>query len=294
MKKNKSIIILTVILILFVAGCIATYAVLDKPEYTSIEDRYKERLFAKKTRELSLPGDDLSTPDSKFYLNEIVDNSVGGKSIPKAGTKLKYKTSATYTSERSYDIYTDENDNEYSYDQAGMLTEFKLNNLTKDVNSANASNLLTEQEAIELAKKYAFVLYGDAFKDFELEWSFLSEEMHTYSFGFTKKLSFVSGPYCFIDICTNGLLFSCDLVGYSEYDDFDKSLLDGITEQDIYDFVKEQVSNQFTSTATEFNIKNIGIEKRNNKYSLIAVTYVVVGQGSDAYNVVKDYYYALN
>lgn len=296
MKKYKSIIILAVIFVLSVVGCIATFADSDKLSNETVS--YKQRLFAPKTKSLSLFENAADVNESKFYAEKIVDNKVGGESIAPIGTEIKYKNTVTFFGKKSYDVYLDKNENEYRYNKSGKLTEFKLNAETSDVNKANASDLLTEQEAVERAREYAYLLYGDIFDEHELEWSHFSKEQHEYSFGFIKKLKFVNVSYCFVDICTNGLLFSSDFSSYNKYDDFDESLLDDITEQDIENFVQEQIEHQYSSKCKGYEIKSMGLQKVNNKYYIDIITNVDIDYGNDVlgediYSIGQEYYYAL-
>lgn len=297
MKKYKSIIILAVILVLSIVGCIATFA--DSGKLNNETVSYKQRLFAPKTKTLSLFENVADVNESELCVEKIVDNTAGGESIATTGTEIKYKNTVTFFGEKSYDVYLDNNENEYRYNVSGKLTEFKLNAETSDVNKANASDLLTEQEAVERAKEYAHLLYGNEFEGYELEWTHLSSELHQYTFGFTKKYKFVNSSYCFIDLCTNGLLLSSDFSSYNKYNDFDESLLDGITEQDIEGFVREQIELQYSSKCKGFEIKTIGLQKFNNKYYIDIVTDINIDYGNnmgeeDIYSVGQDYYYALD
>lgn len=296
MKKYRSIIVLAVILLISVIGCAAVLVSFNRADVGTTE--YSTRLFAPKTKTLSLFENAADVNESKIYAEKIVDNKAGGESIAPIGTEIKYKNTVTFFGKKSYDVYLDKNENEYRYNKLGKLTEFKLNAETSDVNKTNASDLLTEQEAVERAREYAYLLYGDIFDGHELEWSHFSKEQHEYSFGFIKKHKFVNVSYCFVDICTNGLLFSSDFSSYNKYDDFDESLLDDITEQDIENFVQEQIEHQYSSKCKGYEIKSMGLQKVNNKYYIDIITNVDIDYGNDVlgediYSMGQEYYYAL-
>lgn len=291
MKKRKIIIVTAVMLIMVIAvGVITIHATKDRSDIVASENIYTVRKSAKKEKVLSLAVND------KFVLKSLdgIQLESNKNIISKNGTKLQYIRSENYTNVRRYDVYTDDSGNEYSYDMTGMLTEFKLNELTSNVNSANAEKLYNEKEATELAREYAHLLYGDKFDDFEFEWSLASEETHTYTFSFIKKYGFAAGPHCFIDICTNGVLLSCDLIGYNEYDDFNDDLLNGVTEDTVKAYVDDQIKLKYSETLDNYDIDSINIKKLDGKYNIIVAVNIAyrVNEGSIT-NVGQKYYYPL-
>ena len=291
MKKYKSIIILSVILVLSVVGCIATFADSDGIDDQTIS--YKQRLFAPKTKTLSLFEENDDVSNSKFYAEEIVDNTAGGESIAPAGTVLKYKDTVTFSGIGKYDRYIDENENEYRFDMSGKLKKFKLYDLTKDVNCANASELLSEKEAIERSREYAYVLYGDKFDGYEYEDKAYVPEMHTYTFSFAKKRGIAIVSRCFVDICTNGLLFDCDIISYENFEDFNYTMLDNISEETVNSNIDEQIKSKHSENLLAYEIKSINLKKINGKYYLSAVVNVDYMSAGDEIHSLQNYYYAL-
>ena len=291
MKKYKSVIILSIILVLSVAGCIATFADTDKLNNETVS--YKQRLFAPKTKSLSLFENAADVNKSKFYAEKIVDNTVGGESIAPAGTVLKYKDTVTFSGIGKYDRYIDENENEYRFDMSGKLKKFKLYDLTKDVNCANASELLSEKEAIERSREYAYVLYGDKFDGYEYEDKAYVPEMHTYTFSFAKKRGIAIVSRCFVDICTNGLLFDCDIISYENFDDFDYTMLDNISEETVNSNIDGQIKAKHSENLLAYDIKSVNLKKINDKYYLSAVVNVDYISAGETIHSLQNYYYAL-
>lgn len=303
MKKYRSIIVLAVILLISVIGCAAVLVSFNRADVGTTE--YSTRLFAKKTKTLFLPGCDTNSINREFYSKEIVGKEfsvVGGRSVSPNGSKLKYVNTVRYYGKHRYDIYTDMNPdentdgrfNEYYYDMSGNLVSFKIYALTKDVNIQNASDLFSEEQAIELARKYICLMYGGDVDDYEHERTVFTPEMHTYGLSFAKKYGFAVGERFFVDICTNGVLFSTQLSGYEDYKDFDMNLLSGTTEKDFSEAVGEFAKAIYPLSLVSYEIDSVNLKKINNKYYLKAVINIDYRYNNDILHDRQDYYYELD
>lgn len=294
MKKRKIIIVTAVTLIMAVAvGAITIYATKDRSDIVASEDRYETRLFAAKTKTLALPGEKmLSEKESAAAENSNMDFAENIL-IPKSGTKLRYKHTANYTKTKRYDVYIDESGNEYGYDMSGTLLDFKLGSEASDAKRANVQTLITKEKAVELAKEYAYVLYGEKFDGFELKSSTELQGTNSYQIIFSKKYRFVHGPYCAAVIFADGTLSDISLLDYNECADFDESLLDGITEQEVCNYAKGQAELQYSSEFADFNVTAILLDKIEGKYQLSVHADVKIDSGGET-TLAQTYYYPLS
>lgn len=261
MKKRKVITVTAVTVIMAVAvGAITICATKDRSDIVASEDKYETRLFAAKTKTLKLSGEN-TLVEKKSATTENISSL-------KSGTKLRYKHTASYTKTKRYDVYTDESGNEYGYDMSGTLLDYRLSSETLDTKRANVQSLITKEKAVELAKEYACVLYGEKFDGFELKSSTELQGTNSYQIIFSKKYKFVHGPYCVAVIFADGTLSDISLLDYNECADFDESLLDGITEQDVYSYAEGQAEAQYSSQLEDFNVTAILLDKIEGGYQL--------------------------
>ncbi len=295
MKKYRiAMISLLLVLALSIAGGIISYAIPENAHESISES--KTRLFAKRTRQLELFGEGNNSADEQFHFGKIIDKpnaASGGGSIAAQGTSVAYKNTVTYYDDYTFDIYTDENGNEYSYDLSGNLVSFKLDSLTKDINTINASDLLSEEQAIEKAEEYAYALYGSEFNSYEHEWTVMNSDIHTYTFSFAKKYGYAVGERCFIDICTNGLLFGCDLVDYQKFDDFDIGIIEDIPEQQLLDDIDEYVKCLYPDNLVDYDVDSVNLKKLGDKYYLKAAIDITYRYNGDVLYDGQEYYYEL-
>lgn len=302
MKKYRAIVILLIVLVISVVGCMAVVADINDIDISAAKNG--KRLFAARTKTLVLPGYNDNLEDKDFFTREIVDGKAtasGGKSISPNGTELKYSHSEARNGKYSYDVYYDVNPdknenwklNEYKYDLSGNLILFNIYPLVRDVNIQNASDLLTEQQALELAQKYVYLLFGDEMGDYVTEWSSAHLDQHYYSFGFAKKYGYAVGERCFIDICTNGLLFAAQRTDYNKYKDFDTDMLSNIPEQQLLDDIDEYVKYLYSDNLVDYDVDSVNLKKNGDKYYLLALVNIHYDNNGDVLYDGQEYYYEL-
>lgn len=286
MKKRKIIIVITAVTLIIagIAGTVAINATKERSDIVPLEDRYETRLFAAKTKTLSLPGEKMLAKKDSAAAENIL--------IPESGTKLKYKHTANYTKTKRYDVYTDESGNEYGYDMAGTLLDFKLSGEASDTKRAKAQNLITQEKAAEIVKEYAYVLYGNEFDGFELKSSTELQGTNSYHITFSKKYRFAHGPYCVASVLKDGTLSDISLLDYNECAGFDENLLNGITEQEVSDYAKKQAELKYSSDFADFNVTAILLDKIDDKYQLSVHANVKINNGGGT-TLSETYYYPL-
>lgn len=265
-KKRIIFVISAVLLIALIGGGIGVYANFTDPEEIPSEQMYEVRDSVPKTKVLELH---TPTKSSTYTLNS---QAFELKNIAQNGTVLKYKETENMSTEVIQDIYLDDNGNKYSYDQKGRLSDFYLENQTRDEQSNIQSETepLSKKTAIALAEKYAYTLYGDRFDGFELKSYYYNDDTPEHSIVYVKKVGFAIASGCFIDMLPNGDIKNITMAREDYYTEFDHSLLKGITEQDLRDFIVNNPSEE-GSRLTEnsnYTISDIYIVKENNEFAL--------------------------
>lgn len=277
MKKNKLLISLLVVLILSTIVCVTAVATLDTPD--TVKTLYKVDKNISDTKEFELPGSSLmeQTEISK-YEND----------------KLKYKESVAYTKNKVHDIYIDEKNNEFTYDESGKLIGYKLSNEDSDALKATSQEKLTDKEITDIAYNAACTMYGDIMDEFEFE-NITHSDYHYVTF--VKKYDFVIAAFCFVKVIEDGTIDSCNIVNYNEYSDFDVKLLNGVTKEILGDYVQKQVESDYPEYKL-FDIESYSLYKVNEEYYVNMLTNVTIEENniisdSKTYVTGKDYLYAL-
>ena len=212
MRKKLIITIATVSIVLMLVGSgILIYAGLENDrnieEITYSDARY-ERKDAEKTKTIQIDG----TEGEK---EKILDYSV---------TDSSGKTTV--------DIYTDEDQNNYSYNQDGELVRYVDHGESEIDGSVEE---LTETEAKSLAWKYALQLYGDRVDGFELILYRCSSALMGHEVFFAKTYGaddFVFGARAVVNVNLDGTLGSSS-ISKEETLLYDASLLQNLTKDQI-------------------------------------------------------------
>lgn len=244
--------------------------------------KFENNLFAKRTRTIEF------APDNTYSETELESG------IPEGKIKLKYKETTEITGVDKFDVYCDDRENQYQYDSSGMLKCYTMNDLDRNLNSQNAKADLTENEARELAFKYAQQIFGDRVDGYEYEWTTEQEEMHKYTFGFIKRYGYARGSYCFVEVSTEGLLLKCNIVNDDKFDDFDISKLEKIPEEELIEFAGEQAKLQYGDELNTYEVRSIYLEAVDDKYNLCVSVVVDFGTGSDNFKTMEEYKYPLD
>ena len=257
MKKKSLIITISVIVLLVIVCTITIYANLSDPQEIPLDKLHTIRSDAEQIKTLELynhkSGSSLSLNKTNTDNSYLADN----------GTVLKYKETENISTEVIQDTYTDPNGNEYKYDQKGRLSDFILKSQTRDEQSELQINTqpITEQQAQVFAQKYAYTIFGNRFDGFELEKYYYNADAPEHQLTFVKKIKFAVTSYCVIELFPNGDIKSVIMAHEDYHTDFNKELLNNVSEKDIYKFISEQVSN-------DFEIEAIAIVKENNEFAL--------------------------
>lgn len=159
--------------------------------------------------------------------------------------------------------YEDANGNVYYYDEKGCLTGFFGNGEYSTVAmSAQLIDALSQDEIIKIARKFIYDVMGDRVNNYQLDNIVYREETNSYHIIFCEYYKFAKGESCDISVLKNGVVTSWHTYRMHDYDDFDISLMDNITEQQILDYVDEYVKDNYGEK--EYECDGIGVYKNKN------------------------------
>lgn len=314
MKKNKrTAIIMSACMILAltaIACVVAFHGKADSEEHEPVKTEIS--LSAEKTKTLDLMDEgeyslsqfDIQASDifragaegydveksknsASLKLNEVNKNN--GMLID--GSLLTYKETVSYSSDSCYEIYIDENQNEYQYDTNGVLRAIDINNMYSDTQGTYNSYdyMISEEAASNLVKKYALVVFGERINDFELESIKFVQAPDRYIAIFDKKYGedgFVNGESCAVEVMPNGGLRSCYV---TERCDNIENVLKDVKKQEVYDYVEQKLKAS-GGVVEDYEIYAVNFKKEKNKYLLEITVFVTRENGFKTH---ETYFYSL-
>lgn len=276
MKMNKMLTVLVVVLIISLISCVCVYAVLDTA------------------------GNDAEVKD-KVLVNAInKDDSSDVKELMFCGEKeeISFDETITLTLSEVRDVYVDENDNEYGFDTNGNLLFYDLSGTKKmeieDELNRSEPAIINTEEATEKAIEYANSILGAESNEFSVVKVYdKNREGKEYCITSHKKYGegkFVLGEICTIMVMADGTMSCWSMPNRETLRDFDESLLDGITEEMMIEFAKENLYAIYGDMADEYNYISTNLVKRNGSYALAVRANVEISQASAW---VQTFYYGL-
>lgn len=310
MKRNKrTAIIMSACMILTLTAIVCAVAFHGKADSEDREPVKTEiSLSAEKTKTLELMGEDeysLSEFDIQasdiFQTNEVEKskNSVSLKlnDVNKNngmlidGTLLTYKETVSYSSDNCYEIYIDENQNEYRYDTNRELRAIDINDMYSDTQGTYDSYdyIISEETASSLVKKYALIVFGERINDFELESIKYVQSPDRYIAILNKKYGedgFVNGESCAVEVLPNGGLRSCYVT--ERYDNIE-SVLKNVKKQEVYDYVEQKLKAS-GGAVEDYEIYAVNFKKEKDRYLLGMTVFVTRENGLETN---ETYYYSL-
>ncbi|MBQ8892940.1 MAG: hypothetical protein IJ043_00845 [Clostridia bacterium] len=241
MKTKKIITILSIILIFSVLSGFAVYGSLEfnKEKHDKQVAEATSGMFAQR-----------NTDQSKTV-------TFGGNSQ----TTLTYKKSVVDDPYNIEDVYSDEDDIEYSYNTAGQLVSY-MNHSADDHLKENVyrdKKEINEEQAVKIADAHAKKYYGNVFEDFTFESSVryspgrYDEFYVTYSMYYGAN-SFITGPQLIMNITLDGNVQYSVFRGDDIYADFDATRIQNLTEETLTNWAVAEVKKQLGEQAFTYRI----------------------------------------
>lgn len=195
-------------------------------------------------------------------------------------TALTYKETTERTSNDEKQIYLDDRDNEYYFNAKGdfLGAEMNIYKLSEIIGAAqkNAESAgiagITEEEAVAIANKTIKECFGEAADHVVLSDVVRDVNDGSYYVVFNRYLGnggFIRGLYCYADILPDGTVFSCGMPNRTEVENFDASLLDDFSEQDMRDELGRKTTERYENyqdSLKSFNICEFALVKFDGKY----------------------------
>lgn len=297
MKKNRLIIMLIIALILLTFVSITVYATYKNIDSIFNIERYITRSSVKQTKVFTLETKNLPQVNSASVSDSEILEYKSKIRIAESGTVLNYKETVNYAEDLSADVYIDSNGNEYSYDMQGNFDGFCADiSVASFIADSIKQVTLTDEQASQIAKKYAVSLLGDELNDFETKNVSYDQYGNIYKVTLVKKFgegNFIIGPWCFVDILPDGSLLSCTSSRLHLFDDFDFTKLDGITASSIEEFINKQVYSKYSQNVT-YETDNISLIKKGEKFYIYVIVNFNPSSELPPEKTGEEYYYELD
>ena len=196
-----------------------------------------------------------------------LDNIIDSKTVVFDNKKIntEYEVTFYYSIKNFVNRYKDENNNLYGIDKSGRLIEYS-NQLLEETSIGTNIN---QEKAVKIAFEQLNQNFADIAKGFEL--SYIDFNNETYTVELQKKYGeggFAFGEKMLLYIRSDGEVEKWYMNGIEELTGFDKSLLNGITENKVIDFAKTQLNAAIENSADEYSLSSISIKKINGQFAL--------------------------
>lgn len=163
------------------------------------------------------------------------------------------------------DVYADNENNQYLFNE-GKLAGF-LNDSA--VSSENVTHRITLDEAGDIADGIVASLGLGTYS--ERSGSFL-EAHNTYSFGYSRAVrGFAIDDEILVEIALDGELYNYVVRNNGKFDNFDPSFLDGITDESLAVYAREQAEELY-SGISGFNVQYVKVCADTDGKYYISVT----------------------
>ena len=177
-----------------------------------------------------------------------------------------------------YDIFTDEAGNEYLFTKDGRLKSVNYDTSIIDETDDNvelqsylSGTCITEEELIQIALDRATDLFGSRADGFVVKNIYdYGISFREFSVMFTRrhgKDGFVEADLLSCRVGYGGTVFFCLISDHEEFADFDESVLEGLTKEDIEAFFKEKALAEHP-TAIDFKIELISLAVENGEIAI--------------------------
>ncbi len=237
--KNKKAIVITSAAIVFTAVATASiYAAFNSISDNTIpEENLPTPIIQDETLDRnSFPARE-GAEEEKQYVNDNGEIK-----------ELKYSYTLELPNNKYWDVYLDSDKNEYKYDTNGNLAGYS-DNLQKGFNEENEINPYVNSKEKIMASKaedHFKETYGDRFNG--MIFRDYSNESDYYSISFARvygKDGFASGATCQVVFNSDGSIMYSNIYDGEEYDSFNASLCENVTEYEVVARAKENTDEIF-------------------------------------------------
>ena len=258
--NRKVILILSIILAVSVIAGLTVYAAVEldgeekKPELAQT-DEWVEREDVPKTITFTPKKTNEDGSDEK---EPVSDSSEDGSKT------LTYDTSRNLAPDDTVDVYKDENHDEYRFSD-GELTGY-YNNDTAPWEKKKAEPI-TEEKAIEIAKKHIEENYDVDLTPYELEVSYNSDYYNVRYVIYFGKDGFISGPKIAVRVHESGeIIYSSNTARLHR--GYDTDLLENLTMDELNAYAEKQLRATLEERLISFEIEYCEVKEKDGKIGL--------------------------
>lgn len=275
MKFKKTLIVLSVILLVSVLGNIFAFA------YSSVAAQQSETSTDIEAAEVK-PGEEFVRQDMQKTKSIRFD----GKAV-----ELTYQSSGKDVNGKVYDVYTDSSAR-YNLDENGRVFSYLSGSrkLAAALQSTPKDEWLTEKQLVEIATSYLGTTMTDGLEGFENTNTVYNDSVGTCYVYFNRVYNgFILGEGAYVNVFATGDIGDWHINTDEQYTDFDSARLDGITEQTIAEHVSREIEALDIDSIQGHEIKSVLLVMLNGQFVIQINT--VINDGGDSF--VKEIYYEI-
>ncbi len=227
----------------------------------------------------------------KYFTDESVADQIEWKNGDGEICRLYYIRSEEIIEGKKLHYYLDQDEREFTFSEEGMLisvgaggTEYEVMTLDE---SLNPKKRLEDETVISIASAYVIAAYGEEqFERYNQKSVVYTEDGNYYSVEFCELYAgFVKGPGCRATLWMEDSTISLMRDTGDEFTNFDWSLLEKISKEDIESYVKKRMERAYGVGKTpEYEISSCTLMLNTNEryYLSIDVSYLVYRAHVDA------------
>lgn len=214
---------------------------------------------------------------------------IDGKTV-----ELQYKSTRSVAHRGKSDIYTDEAGNEYLYDEKGRF--YSYTNMDFGDLAFEALDAIPDEKAESLARDYVQKYFGDILEGLAFERvtcrNGIAQVEFKKSFG---KDGMFRGPTCYVDVRYDGVLGAISCASVRALEGFDESLLDGVTEEVLFDHAVSCAKADLYDVEHEvISVHDFSLAYVDGAYAVcISADVLLTYPDSGSYKYYYTYYYEL-
>ena len=268
-EKQKTIIVLIVILLISIAGNIFVYAAIDH------NDRITPAVLTEQNKPLATTFSFKNEKAINITFKEIIENGVDNDLF----------------------VYSGSNSNEYWFNKYSNLVAFYNNdeNIQDTAISLAYKNkdVITKEQVVEAAKSFITNKLGENITGFTVKSCNYSQSDGYYSIELHKtygKDGFISGEGCLVKVYASGKIKFYSFPDVIQFTDFDKAKISDITSEHLNKYVESIMIETYGESLSSFEISEVYLVKKNGEYVLSVLSAAHVEESiSDDQSVTMTY-----
>lgn len=271
MKIKALIVILSIVLLLSVAGNGFVYALSQAPKNEESQDDIKDVDIVDvdaNTDDIDVDIEAQAVSNGETFVRQNIDTHknivINEKTI-----KLDYEKSEKISSTRVFDVYSN-SESEYKFNRSGALVSRNdYKSVKKDITTAMSKKdeKINEGEAIKLSCEFVALGMPEIIGDYEVVECNFNDSLAMYFVDFAKVYNgFISSERIAVKITALGKPVSWNCAGYGEYADFDENTVKSVSKEKIEEYAKKQVDVIYGNKLVGHSIDDFYLRKVNGNY----------------------------